>query len=233
MTAPYWSLITLLGRTMDSSRSRGLKRPPTPVRSGPTRTPSIVEAVAGEAADGGEEGSAAVEVAPGEPLLDDRGEVVERPRLDERPVGRDRHVGLRPARYGVEDRLELGLLGLAQVRDRLVLDVLEEEVEAGAPLVGRRLQEPGEVRLAQRRGSSRSSRPAGARRSRSAPPGSGPAPGARSSWPRRRGPGDRRASCRARRSARGPGPGNGGRTARSVRSAVAASGAPIRMKATP
>ena len=41
VTAWYWSLIDLLGRTIDSSRSRGLNRPATPVRSGPTVPPSL------------------------------------------------------------------------------------------------------------------------------------------------------------------------------------------------
>ena len=60
-------------------------------------TPLVVEAVAGEAAGGGEESAAAVEVAPGQSLLDDRGQLVERPGLDERAVGRDRHLRLEPA----------------------------------------------------------------------------------------------------------------------------------------
>src|SRR5262249_32545944 len=34
-TAAYWSLISLLGSMIDSSRSRGLNRPTAPVRSGP------------------------------------------------------------------------------------------------------------------------------------------------------------------------------------------------------
>ena len=41
VTAPYWSLMDLLGRTIDSSRSRGLNRPETLVRSGPTLPPSL------------------------------------------------------------------------------------------------------------------------------------------------------------------------------------------------
>src|SRR5262245_15725156 len=41
MTAAYWSLMTLLGSTMDSSRSRTLKRPAAPVRSGPDEPPSL------------------------------------------------------------------------------------------------------------------------------------------------------------------------------------------------
>ena len=39
-TAAYWSLITLLGSTIASSRSRTPNRPATAVRSGPTPPPS-------------------------------------------------------------------------------------------------------------------------------------------------------------------------------------------------
>src|SRR5262249_55152595 len=41
LTAAYWSLMTLLGSTMDSNRSRTLKRPAAPVRSGPDEPPSL------------------------------------------------------------------------------------------------------------------------------------------------------------------------------------------------
>jgi len=39
----YWSLTSLLGSMTDSSRSRGLKRPAIPVRSGPTAPPSVAK----------------------------------------------------------------------------------------------------------------------------------------------------------------------------------------------
>ena len=41
ITASYWSLMTLLGTTIDSSRSRTLNRPATPERSGPSPPPSL------------------------------------------------------------------------------------------------------------------------------------------------------------------------------------------------
>ena len=40
-TASYWSLMALLGTTIDSSRSRVLNRPAIPERSGPTPPPSL------------------------------------------------------------------------------------------------------------------------------------------------------------------------------------------------
>src|SRR5262249_40935469 len=40
-TAAYWSLMTLLGSTIDSNRSRTLNRPAAPVRSGPLAPPSL------------------------------------------------------------------------------------------------------------------------------------------------------------------------------------------------
>src|SRR4051812_43987897 len=42
ITAWYWSLIVLLGRTIDSSRSRTLNRPEAPERSGPVEPPSLL-----------------------------------------------------------------------------------------------------------------------------------------------------------------------------------------------
>ena len=63
MTAAYWSLMTLLGRTIDSSRSRVLNRPATPVRSGPAAPPSLSKRWQAKHFAGGEQRAAAVEVA--------------------------------------------------------------------------------------------------------------------------------------------------------------------------
>ena len=84
-TAPYWSLITLLGSTIDSSRSRA-EPAGDAGQVGADAAPFVVEAVAGEAGGRGEQAAAAVEVALAvQARLDDRHQLVERPVLDERP----------------------------------------------------------------------------------------------------------------------------------------------------
>ena len=82
-TAAYWSLITLLGSTIDSSRSRTLNRPATAVRSGPTPPPSLSKRWQAEQFDRAEEPAAPVEVAPAaQPALHDGQQLVDRPLLD-------------------------------------------------------------------------------------------------------------------------------------------------------
>ena len=174
VTDSYWSLIVLLGTMIDSSRSRVLNRPATPVRSGPDAAPFVVTAVAREALGGREECPAAVEVAILEAGLERRRQLVERPFLDERPIGR-RAAG-RAAASGVcvQDRLQLGLLGIAQVRDRIALDVRHETAEAVAPLELARPGDPGEIRLPQRGRPARRRACAGPGRNASVLPGSAP-----------------------------------------------------------
>ena len=64
-TAAYWSLISLLGSTIDSSRSARAEPAGDAGEVGAVAPALVVEAVAGEALGGGEELAAAVEVAAG------------------------------------------------------------------------------------------------------------------------------------------------------------------------
>ena len=61
--AAYWSLITLLGSTIDSSRSRTLKRPDDDRQVRAQGAALVVEAVAAKALGLAEQLPAAVEVA--------------------------------------------------------------------------------------------------------------------------------------------------------------------------
>ena len=75
MTAAYWSLITLLGSMIDSSRSRGAEAARDAGQVGPERAAFVVEAVAGEALGLAEQLAAAVEVAARQALLDEREQI--------------------------------------------------------------------------------------------------------------------------------------------------------------
>src|SRR5262245_58680037 len=116
---------------------------------GAESTALVVEAVAREALGGREEGAAAIIVARLQPALDHRNQLIERPVLDERPLGSRRRRGNRRP-PDIEDRLQPGPLGVAEVGQRIAPDVGHETAQTIAPFELPGLSKPGEIRLAKR-----------------------------------------------------------------------------------
>ena len=149
-----------------------------------------------------------------QPFLHDRRQLVELPLLDERPrLADDRRGGRghRHPRIGLQLRLSPWRSSVATASSFIMF---RKPLKAGAALEVGGLQEPGEVLAALRQASSRSSGRAATWRTPSALPASAPRPSASASWPRRPALPGRRAAGTARRSARGPWPGNAGRSGR-------------------